>query len=58
MTPGAVLAALSLHGAALIVEEDRLQVRGTGKPLPDDVREGLREHRALGRIRHRAWSAV
>jgi len=47
MTPGAVLAALSLHGAALIVEEGRLRVRGRGEPLPDDVREGVREHRAL-----------
>lgn len=47
MTPGAVLAALSVHGAALIVEEDRLRVRGRGEPLPDDVREGVREHRAL-----------
>jgi len=47
MTPGAVLAALSLHGAALIVEEEGLRVRGRGEPLPDDVREGLREHRAL-----------
>jgi len=52
MTPGAVLAALSLHGAALIVEEDRLRVRGTGEPLPDDVREGLKEHRALLLVLH------
>ncbi len=53
MTPDAVLAALYLHGAALIVEEDRLRVRGTGEPLPDDMREGLREHR-VARARNRA----
>ncbi len=57
MTPGAVLAALSLHGAALIVEEDRLRVRGTGEPLPDDVREGLKEHRALLLALHTGPSA-
>jgi len=47
MTPEAVLAVLNLRGATLAVEDDRLRVGGNGEPLPDDVREGVREHRAL-----------
>jgi len=47
MTPSATLASLITRGITLAVDSDRLRVRGSGAPLPDNVREGLREHRAL-----------
>jgi hypothetical protein len=34
------------HDAELAVEGDRLLVRGTGSPLPDDLRRALQEHKA------------
>lgn len=32
--------------AELVVEDDRLIVRGRAGPLPDDLREALKQHRA------------
>ena len=34
------------HGADLVVEKDRLVVRGIGEPLPDELRAALSQHRA------------
>jgi hypothetical protein len=34
------------HDAELVVEEDRLLVRGTGSPLPDDLRQALQDRKA------------
>ena len=34
------------HDAELVVENDRLLVRGRASPLPDDLRQALRDHKA------------
>ena len=34
------------HDADLVVDEDRLLVRGRSGPLPEDLQKALREHRA------------
>ncbi len=34
------------HKADLVVENDRLIVRGRGEPLPDDLQAALSEHKA------------
>ena len=34
------------HDAELVVEKDRLLVRGRASPLPDDLRQALQEHKA------------
>jgi hypothetical protein len=34
------------HDAELVVENDRLLVRGRASPLPDDLRQALQDHKA------------
>jgi hypothetical protein len=34
------------HDAELVVEDDRLLVRGRASPLPEDLRQALRDHKA------------
>jgi len=34
------------HDTELVVEDDRLLVRGRASPLPDDLRRALRDHKA------------
>ncbi len=41
-----IVDAVRRHGAELVVEDGHLVVRGQGQPLPNVVRQELREHKA------------
>ena len=41
-----IIEQLRAHDAELVVEDDRLLVRGRANPLPEDLRRALRDHKA------------
>lgn len=41
-----IIEQLRAHDAELVVEDDRLLVRGRASPLPEDLRQALRDHKA------------